>query len=103
MKNLEVVRRIARNINRRLTSYRDPTVFNLLRSDKEPIQQQERTRVYRIPIDNIRTQEEASYIGVTVRNLKKRLYEHKENIRQGKLTTALATEAYSEDLNIKWE
>lgn len=43
-----------------------------------------------------------SYVGVTSRTLKQRLIEHKRDIQTGKLTTALAVDAYTNNTEIFW-
>lgn len=90
LKNLRVVKTITKKRNKKLAAHRDPTLFNLLRNDKDPLQQSEKNGGYRIPTKDAQTQEEAAYIGVTARNLKKGVEEHKKDISQAKLTTVLA-------------
>lgn len=45
----------------------------------------------------------SKYIGVTSRTLEQRISEHKNDIRKGKLNTALAVEAYANDLEVYWD
>lgn len=51
----------------------------------------------------MQTNEEKSYIGVTSRTIERRMEEHKRDIQQAKLTTALAVEAYNRNIDIKWD
>lgn len=63
----------------------------------------ERSGVYSIPIEDVVTEERAAYVGVTSRTLAIRIDEHRREVRKGKVNTALVTEAYSRDLDIKWQ
>lgn len=53
-------------------------------------------------MNNTKHQKEV-YIGTTGRNLKQRLKEHIEDIRKGKLTTALARRVYEHDIDVDWQ
>lgn len=73
------------------------------RNEKDPKKNMEKQGVYMIPVERKDTRSTASYIGVTTRTLAQRIEEHKVDLKKERLTTVLATEAYSSDLMIKWE
>lgn len=52
MKKFNAVKKIARKSNKKLTVQQAPTLFNILRSDKDLIAKQEKNRVCRIPIED---------------------------------------------------
>lgn len=103
LKNMNVMKKLAKKNKKQLASKRNPTLFNTLRNDKDPLEQQEKSGVYRIPLRDTRENKEKAYIGVTTRTIKRRIEEHKRDVRNAKLTTALAIEAYSSDIEIKWD
>lgn len=103
MKNLNVTKKIARKSNRKLATRRNVTLFNALHNDKDLLKDQEKSGVYKIPIKDIKENESRAYIDVTSRTIKKRIEEHKMDIQNARLTTALAVEAYNSDIEIKWD
>lgn len=58
MKNLEVIRRVAKKRKRKLVAHRASTLFNLLRNDTDPLQQEERRGIYRIPVQDMQMKSE---------------------------------------------
>lgn len=100
---MNVIRKIAKEENKRIATKRAPTVFNTLRNEKDKLKQSERTGVYKIPIRDVQLQREAAYLGVTSRAVHKRVEEHKKDIAQARLSTSLAQEAYSRDIEILWD
>lgn len=63
----------------------------------------EKSGIYQIPLRNIDRQKDEVYIGATSRNLKDRLQEHESDIKKGLLSTALARQAYEQNIRIKWD
>lgn len=103
MKHIKMIKNLANRKGRSLAPRRAPTVFNLLRNNKDPLNQMERSGVYKILTKDLNTGKESAYVGVTTRSEAKRVEEHKNDIAKGKLTTSLAIEAYDKDLSINWE
>lgn len=103
LRNLKVMKRIAKRKCVRLAPRRNLTLFDILRNEKDPFQQKEPKGVYRIPVKDMQTNEESEYIGVTGRTIARRLEEQKKDIEQARLTMSLAVEAYSKNITVKWE
>lgn len=102
LKNLNMTKKLAKRKKKCKVSRRNPTVYSMLRNEKDPLEQMEKTGVYKIPFKDMQTNENKSYIGVTLRTIRKRVNEHKRAIQQAKLTTVLATEPYQNDIAINW-
>lgn len=96
-------KKIAKLKRKKIASVRTPTIFDILRNEKDPRNVMEKAGVYKIPVEDSSTRQQMSYIGVTTRTLKQRVHEHKNNIAKGNVSTALANGAYSKDLKIDWE
>lgn len=97
MKCSRTVRGILKAIRKKLGYKRRKTIFQALRNVKDDYNHTERTGVY-----NFDTGTDKAYIGATQRNLHDRLEEHKRDVRQGNLTTALARRAYENKVKINW-
>lgn len=86
-----------------LAPRKNPTLFNILCNEKDPLEQREQKGVYKIPVMNMQTNEGSAYIGVITRTIAKCLEEHKRDTEQAKLTTLLAMDAYNKNVNINWK
>lgn len=87
-----------------LITKREPMVFDLLRNDKDKKQENSKSGVYQIPMNSNGTEEEKEfYIGITERCLEDRIKEHKYDIKNGNMKTALAKKFYESSIDIKWE
>lgn len=102
LRNLRILKNLAKMANKKLAPKWAMTLFNMLWNDKDSLMEQECKEVYRIPIREVQTNQNAAYALVTTRTLKKRIEEHKKNIAKAKLTTSLAVEAFSKDIEISW-
>lgn len=80
LKNLQVVKSIAKKTKKDLATRRAPTQFNLIRNEKDPLKPQDKYGVYKIPVIDNSSYDRQAYIGVTDRNLSKRLTEHRRDI-----------------------
>lgn len=89
--------------NKKPAYKRPPTIFNLLRNVKDNYSQGERTGIYSIPLQNLDNGTEELYIGATCRNVKKRISEHKRDVKNASFTTALVKRAYEGNVRMKWE
>lgn len=96
MRGLRTIRNIIRKTKTKPAFRRGPTVFQALKNIKDKYNPGQETGVYRIPLNNNNTDTAEVYIGATRRNLIDRIEEHKRDIKQDKLTTALST-------SIGWE
>ncbi|XP_067127313.1 uncharacterized protein [Centruroides vittatus] len=76
-----IYRRIGVEKNKKIGYRRNPTVFQLLRNDKAPIDRMKVPGVYRIPVQDKRRNTELYYIGATKRSLAVRIEEHKRSVR----------------------
>lgn len=103
LKNINVVKKVAKDMNKRIATERGTTIFNAVRNDKDPLTKLEQKGVYRIPIMEEGVNNKKAYVGVTTRKLHKRLDEHKKDIAQARLTTSLAKVAYDKNIKIVWE
>lgn len=88
MRGLRTIENILKKTRVKLAFKRGPTVFQALKNVKDKYYPGQETGVYRIPLHNNDTG--SVYIGATRRSLKDRIEEHKRDIKQGKLTAALA-------------
>lgn len=96
------IKNLVKKQGKKIATKRLPTVYSELRNEKQPLKMTEKSGVYEIPVRNVKDGECSKYIGVTTRTLEQRITEHKRDISKGKITTALATEAYANDLEINW-
>lgn len=103
LKNFNCVKRIAKSRSKRLAPERSTTVFNALRNEKDPLEETERRGVYKIPIWQPDRQINSAYVGVTSRNLSKRIEEHKIDIKKARTSTSLAQEAYASNIEVNWK
>ncbi|XP_067121140.1 uncharacterized protein [Centruroides vittatus] len=94
---------IASHRNSNIVYKRAPSIYKLLRNDKEEIKRSEQPGVYSIPYSNDQLGIEKEYIGVTTRSLTKRLKEHRYDVTKSKCTTTLAKMAQTEGSVVKWE
>lgn len=102
LKNVNIVKKTIKNKNKCIATKRNPTVFNILRNEKDRLKDWERSGVYKIPINDLQHNKETAYVGVTVRPLAKRINEHKNDIKTAKMSTSLAQEAYDNNIEILW-
>lgn len=97
------VKKTLKSTDRSHTFKRSPTIFNLLRNDKDKRTEEYKSGVYKIPLRNIDDNRTEVYVGATSRNFRERLIEHKSNISKGKFVTALAQRAYEKHVDIIWQ
>ncbi|XP_067135129.1 uncharacterized protein [Centruroides vittatus] len=98
-----IYRRIGNATNKRIIYKRSPTIYQLLRADKDPPDTNSLPGVYKIPITDARRQNKLFYIGATRRSLKERLAEHQRNIRNEQPCTALATYVLADPQEVQAE
>ncbi|XP_067119191.1 uncharacterized protein [Centruroides vittatus] len=98
-----IYRRIGTATNKRIIYKRNPTIYQLLRADKDAMDTNSLPGVYRIPITDTRRQNKLFYIGATRRSLKERLAEHQRNIRSEQPCTALATYVLADPQEVQAE
>lgn len=96
------IKKLAKGQDKKLVSRRLQTIYNRLKNEKQPLTETERTGVYEILVTKMKEGECSKYIGVTTRTLGQRIAKHKKDIYKGKLSTALAIEAYDNDLEVHW-
>lgn len=73
LRDFRAVRNVEKKIGKKPAFKRPPTIFNLLRNVKDPVNHDEKTGVYNIPLRNLDEGTDELYIGATRRNLKERL------------------------------
>lgn len=95
-----LLNRLAKSSDRKIAWKRGSTVFDNKKNAKEPIPKHRKPGIYTIPIYNNSAGKKQCYVGSTTRNVSKRISEHKADIMNGKLTTALASRFYEQDLMI---
>lgn len=83
-KRYNVVDKIARKENKKLMFQRGPTIFNILRNEKDPRKDKEKNGVYKIPVIELENHHQTLYIGMMTQTLAKRLEEHKRGIAREK-------------------
>lgn len=98
-----MVKNLVKINNKGVAYKRYPTLFNQLRNDKDKIERKQKSGVYKIPLRNYDTNVDEVYIGVTTRNLEKRLCEHKKDVCKGRTTTALAMRALEFNIRVDWD
>ncbi|XP_023217379.1 uncharacterized protein LOC111619795 [Centruroides sculpturatus] len=98
-----VYRRIGAATKKRIIYKRSPTIYQLLRADKDAVDKNTIPGVYRIPVTDTRRQNMMFYIGATGRSIKQRLLEHQRNIRKEQPCTALATYVLVDPQEVKAE
>lgn len=103
LKDLKMVQRMAKRGKKQLVPRRNPTLFSVLCNEKDPLEQNEKKGVYRVPITDNYTKEKSAYIGVTSTMIVKCMEDHKRDIELARLNTSLAMLAYSEDVSIDWK
>lgn len=94
------VKKTLKSTDRSHTFKRSPTIFNLLRNDKDKRTEEYKSGVYKIPLRNIDDNCTEVYVGATSRNFRERLIEHKSNISKGNFVTALAQEPTKSTLTL---
>lgn len=85
---------------------KENTLFSKIRSDKEQQDKLDRTGVYIIPLERkVKNNEieHAGYIGMTLKSVKLRMKQHKENIRKQDATTSLVTAIMYENWRPDWD
>ncbi|XP_067124827.1 uncharacterized protein [Centruroides vittatus] len=98
-----VMEGIAGRMNSTIVYKRAPSIYRLLRNDKDAIRPSEQPGVYSIPYSNDQLKIDKEYIGVTTRSLSKRIKEHRYDVAKGKCTTTLAKMAQTEGSVVKWD
>ncbi|XP_023221947.1 uncharacterized protein LOC111623564 [Centruroides sculpturatus] len=98
-----IYKRIGAATKKKIIYKRNPTVYQMLRTDKDEVDGNLLPGVYRVPITDKRRQKELFYIGATGRSLKERMIEHKRNIRNEQPVTALATYILADPTEVKAE
>lgn len=98
----KVLKRALKDGRYRMARKRGPTIFNILRNEKDHILNSRKSGVYSIPLYSRDEGTTQYYIGSTKRNLDKMLKEHKADIKAGRMSTALAIKAYEHDVMIDW-
>ncbi|XP_067120956.1 uncharacterized protein [Centruroides vittatus] len=99
----KVTKKVARKRNFRIVYRRNPTVYKLLRNDKERYRYDTLTGVYSIPLRDKRFNSDLVYVGATMRNLKKRIEEHKYAVNKNVDSTVLAAFAKEQDVTVYWD
>lgn len=103
LRNSKTVKNILKRNNKKPAYRRPPTIFSLLRNVKDNYDKLEKSGVYHIPVENFDDNTEELYIGATSRNLKDRISEHQRDIKNARLSTALARRAYEGNVRIRWD
>ncbi|XP_067119064.1 uncharacterized protein [Centruroides vittatus] len=85
-----VIEGIAGRRNSTVVYKRAPSIYKLLRNDKDGIKRNEQPGLYSIPYSNDQLRIDKEYIGVTTRSLSKRIKEHRYDVSKSKCTTTLA-------------
>ncbi|XP_067139560.1 uncharacterized protein [Centruroides vittatus] len=98
-----IMKQIARHKNASLICKRAPTVYRLIRNDKERIGVKEQAGVYAIPYKNDQLGIDRDYVGVTNRNLGVRIKEHRYDVTKNRCTTALSKMAQADGSVVEWE
>ncbi|XP_067123259.1 uncharacterized protein [Centruroides vittatus] len=98
-----VMESIAGHRNSTIVYKKAPSIYKLLRNDKDRIKPNEQPTVYSIPYSNDQLRIDKEYIGVTTRSLSKRIKEHRYDVAKGKCTTTLAKMAQAEGSVVKWD
>ncbi|XP_067139860.1 uncharacterized protein [Centruroides vittatus] len=96
-----VYKRIGAATNKKIVYKRNPTIYQLLRADKDAPNLHLIPGVYKIPVIDNRRQNELYYVGATGRSLKERLTEHQRDIRLEHPNTALATYILADQQEVK--
>lgn len=55
LKNLNMTKKLAKRKKKCIVSRRNPTVYSMLRNEKDPLEQMEKTGVYKIPFKDMQT------------------------------------------------
>lgn len=99
LNNNRQVKRILKKSNYKKAYKRAPTIYNILRNDKDKYDDQYKSGIYKIPLVDLNTRQNKAYISATGRNFKDRIKEHKDDIKKANLTTALAAYAYESNVD----
>lgn len=70
MSRCKTVKDIIKKRNKKIATIRAPTVFDLIRNEKDKRSHEEKAGVYRIPVINKNEDKEESYIGLTEMELR---------------------------------
>ncbi|XP_067139892.1 uncharacterized protein [Centruroides vittatus] len=98
-----IMKQISRHKNASILCKRAPTVYRLIRNDKERIGDREQAGVYAIPYKNEQLGIDKDYVGVTNRNLRVRIKEHQYDVAKNKCSTALSRIAQADGSVVQWE
>ncbi|XP_023223254.1 uncharacterized protein LOC111624595 [Centruroides sculpturatus] len=98
-----VMKEIASRKESRMILRRAPNLYKMLRNDKDSIKAEEKAGVYKIPYENLQLDVKKNYIGVTTKNLRVRLQEHKYVIRKASNSTILSQMAQAQGSEVKWD
>ncbi|XP_023232908.1 uncharacterized protein LOC111632647 [Centruroides sculpturatus] len=98
-----MVKKVTRDKDVRIVYKRNPTVYRLLRNDKGNYERSAMAGVYSIPLKDRRFNTNLVYIGATLRNLKKRIAEHKQSVNKNIDSTVLAAFAKQQNIEVFWD
>ncbi|XP_067118681.1 uncharacterized protein [Centruroides vittatus] len=98
-----VIEELCRYKGTKMIYKRAPSIYRLLRNDKDAMRMQDKAGVYKIPFENEQLAVTKEYIGVTRRNLATRIKEHKYDVKKGHNNTILAIMGQEEGANVKWD
>ncbi|XP_023240318.1 uncharacterized protein LOC111638795 [Centruroides sculpturatus] len=98
-----IYRQIGAATKKSIIYKRNPTIYQLLRADKDAVDKNALSGVYSIPATDTQRQNMMFYIGVTGKSLKEKLSEHQRNIRSRQPCTALATYVLADPQEVKAE
>lgn len=100
--NNRTIKKTLKYVNKYCTYKRPPRFLAYFRIVKKKRSNNYNSGVYKIPVWNVEDNSLEVYVGVTARNFKDRLAEHKDNLIKGNLVTALVQRAFEKDVNILW-
>ncbi|XP_067118514.1 uncharacterized protein [Centruroides vittatus] len=98
-----IMKEVASKKQARMILKRAPSLYKILRNDKDRINAEEKPGVYKVPHENIQLDVKKDYIGVTNRSLGVRLKEHRYNVKKGSNTTVLSQMSQVQGSVVKWD
>ncbi|XP_067118515.1 uncharacterized protein [Centruroides vittatus] len=98
-----IMKEVASKKQARMILKRAPSLYKILRNDKDRINAEEKPGVYKVPYENIQLDVKKDYIGVTNRSLGVRLKEHRYNVKKGSNTTVLSQMSQVQGSVVKWD
>ncbi|XP_023235281.1 uncharacterized protein LOC111634677 [Centruroides sculpturatus] len=98
-----IIKKITKSKNLQIVYRRNPTIYKMLRNDKGDYESNSLTGIYSIPLRDSRFNSNLVYIGATLRNLKKRIHEHKLSVNKTIDSTILATYAKQQGITVFWD